>query len=113
MVGFLCALSGEINGRGHPSLPDQFHSLGGGLAFAFVAGLLTVATFAPDIQKAVGADYEASGAVAAVSYNSDPASRGDVGIFTVAAERTNGRAAVRLRAAVRRRRRCIAPAVEF
>jgi hypothetical protein len=94
MIGFIAAVAGEMNSRGHPSTPDQFHSLGGALGFLFVAGLMTVATFAPDIQRAVGADYEESGAVAKVAYTSDPTSRGDMGIFTVKAERTNGRAAM-------------------
>ena len=94
MVGFIAALSGEIYGRGHPSTVDQFHSLGGGLGFCFIAALMTVATFAPDIQRAVGAEYEESGAVARVEYTSDPASRGAMGIFTHKAEQTNGRAAM-------------------
>ena len=94
MIGFVAALNAEINYRGHPSTPEQFHSLGGGLAFCFIAALMTVATFAPDIQRAVGAEYEESGAVARVEYTSDPASRGAMGIFTHKAEQTNGRAAM-------------------
>ena len=72
MVGFVLAIHNEVHRRGHPMLAQQFHSLGGGLAFIFVAGLLTVATFAPDIQRAVGADYEGTGAVARATYTSDP-----------------------------------------
>jgi hypothetical protein len=92
MIGLLCAINGEVYGRGHPSTPEQFHSLGGGLAFLFVAGVMTVATFAPDIQRAVGAEYESSGAVARIDYTSNPATR-SMGIFTPKAEMTNGRAA--------------------
>ena len=94
MVGFVAAVNGELHYRAHPSLPEQLGSLGGGLAFLFVAGLLTVATFAPDIQRAVGAEYEASGAVAAAPFTSDPASRPKMGVFTLEAEKTNGRAAM-------------------
>ena len=94
MVGFVLAIHNEVHARGHPSLAQQFHSLGGGLAFIFVAGLLTVATFAPDIQRAVGADYEETGAVARAAYTSDPASRPQFGPFTLKGEQTNGRAAM-------------------
>ena len=94
MVGFILAIHNEVHGRGHPMLSQQFHSLGGGLAFLFVSGLLTVATFAPDIQRAVGADYEATGAVARAAYTSDPASRPSWGPFTLKGEQTNGRAAM-------------------
>ena len=94
MVGFVLAIHNEVHARGHPMLAQQFHSLGGGLAFITLAGLLTVATFAPDIQRAVGADYEDTGAVSRVEYNSDPASRPVFGPFTLKGEQTNGRAAM-------------------
>ena len=94
MVGFVLAIHNEVHARGHPMLAQQFHSLGGGLAFIFVAGLLTVATFAPDIQRAMGADYEETGAVSRAAYTSDPASRPQWGPFTLKGEQTNGRAAM-------------------
>jgi len=96
MVGFVLAIHNEVHARGHPMLAQQLHSLGGGLAFVFVAGLLTVATFAPDIQRVFGADYEtrATGAVAVAAYTSDPASRPLFGPFTLKGEQTNGRAAM-------------------
>ena len=58
MVAFVSAVGAEISSRQHLSVTDQFHSVGGFCSFLLVSAVITVATFMPEIRKAVGSDYE-------------------------------------------------------
>lgn len=76
-IGFVAGLAAEI--ATGDSFPTQLYEHP--TTFAFVVAFVTAATYFPSAQGAS-------------SYTSDPETLGNIGLFTAAAERTNGRAAM-------------------